>query len=54
MKMDNGYISRSTRERANVNLCGHTTAGCVLEDTIGEVSSVITVWLNCLKCLESE
>ena len=55
MKIGNRYISRSTRERANnVNLCGHTRAGCVLEDTMGEVSSVITVWLNCLKFLESE
>ena len=53
MNIGNGYISSSS-ERANVNLCAHTRAGRVLEDTMGEVSSVITVWLNCWKFLESE
>ena len=42
MNIGNGYISSSS-ERANVNLCGHTRAGRVLEDTMDEVSSVITV-----------
>ena len=36
MKIDNGYISRSTRERANVILCGHTRAGRVLESRCGQ------------------
>ena len=47
MKIDNGYISRTIRERANGHLCGHMRAGRVLEEIMNEVSSVITVWLNC-------